>query len=110
MTFPLDHDGRIVCREQTNISSGAFVQSFLNTVALELDRVKGREIKVEENRVLFSVAFFRFVSNWNILSPIDKGVIGIMAEEDHFVVTFHVIIGEASRTSLLSSLRFCSSC
>jgi hypothetical protein len=77
MGFPLSANGSI--RADTTD-----VPRAISTVDRLLRNTKASTIAIHENQIDFTVHFFRVVSNWNLLVPIDSGSI-VFRERDHSI-------------------------
>jgi hypothetical protein len=70
--------------------AGRIKRQLLTASADELRRVKGRNVRVEGDRVLFGGGMFRLVSNWNILTQIDHGYIEVKSTGKEIIVTYYI--------------------
>jgi hypothetical protein len=75
MTFPLDHSGEISWSNIRALKVDDFRRRFLEQAVSELKVVKASEVEIKNDRVFFKAGMFRIVSNWNVLTFIDRGYI-----------------------------------
>jgi hypothetical protein len=86
--FPLDYRNEIEITHIDASKLAVFQEQVLIKASEELRRVKGREIKIEDNKVSFSGGLFRFVDNWNILAQIGSGQIEVVSSPKGLAVTY----------------------
>jgi hypothetical protein len=88
--FPLDYRNKI---EITHINQSDIInyqKRFLTEMSEELRIVKASEIQIQDSKISFWVASFRFVHNWNILVPIDSGYIEVLPSSKSVVISYYI--------------------
>jgi hypothetical protein len=69
-------------------------------IATALERARASRVRVRGTRVVFRVKFFRFVSNWNILVPLDQGRFRVTGHAGalvvHYELSFRRMLGIAT--------------
>lgn len=86
--IPLDFREEIEITDIKDIAD--YKERLLRNMADELKNVKASEIDVRDNELTFHVAFFRLVSNWNILTQINSGNIKILSSSKNVVVSYYI--------------------
>ena len=88
--FPFDYRGECRWHSVKPGEADRFRRLLLTASADELRKVKGRDVRVEGDRVLFRGGMFRLVSNWNILTQIDHGYIEVKSAGGAVVVSYYI--------------------
>jgi hypothetical protein len=83
MGFPLSVDGCIRGAANDAASAARAVEQLLRDTKASTIAVHGHEIE-------FGVRFFRLVSNWNLLVPIDSGRVVVHEREHAIEVEYHI--------------------
>ena len=69
-------------------------------LAAALERALASRVRVRGTTVVFRVKFFRFVSNWNILVPVDHGRFRVTGHAGslvvHYELSFRRMLGAAT--------------
>lgn len=88
--LPFDYSGEYRWRGISDGEAGEIKRRLLKASAEELCRVKGRNVRVEGDKVYFSGGMFRLVSNWNILTQIDHGHIEVSDVGEDIIVSYYI--------------------
>ena len=68
----------------------AVVEAFVRIASAELQAARASSIEAQGNTIQFTVRWFRWVSNSNLLTNIDKGVIEITPAAGTFCVAYYL--------------------
>lgn len=90
MSFPLDYQ-KSFCWPVDRRYQKQIIENFIRVAVDRLNEVQASDIQVDENSITFSVALFRFVTNWNLLTNLSGGSIEITAPDTETVcVAFYL--------------------
>src|SRR5258707_1114782 len=89
MSFPIDHQKEF-CWQAKQRNEKAVVEAFVRIASAELQEARASNIEAQGNRIEFTVRWFRWVGNWNLLTNIDKGVIEIAPAAGTFCVAYYL--------------------
>jgi hypothetical protein len=89
MSFPIDYQKEF-CWPATMRNEKPLINAFVRIAVAELEGARASNIEAQDNSVQFTVRWFRWVGNWNLLTNIDKGVIQIAAGAGTFSVVYYL--------------------
>ena len=89
MSFPIDYQ-REFCWPATLRREKPMVDAFVKIAVAELQGARASNIEAQGNSIQFTVRWFRWVSNWNLLTNIEKGVIEITPAAGNFCVAYYL--------------------
>ena len=89
MSFPIDYQKEF-CWPATLRRERPMVDAFVRIAVAELQGARASNIEAQGNRVQFTVAWFRWVGNWNLLTNIDTGLIEITPAAGTFRVAYYL--------------------
>ncbi|MGI8655231.1 MAG: hypothetical protein ACR2LC_08440 [Pyrinomonadaceae bacterium] len=101
MAFPIDNHGEIKWINLRALNAADFKQHLLTKAFEELKAANGYNIEIQGNRISFRGGMFRFVSNWNILTQIDKGYIEIAPSSEGLTVSYYISFRQLSTPTYL---------
>lgn len=88
--FPLGYCDEIEVAHIKKSEADAYRDRFLVTASEELEKIKGRDIKIENNKVLFSGGFFGSSRSMGILTPIRSGYIEVLSSENGLSISYFI--------------------
>ena len=88
MSFPIDHQGEFCVATMRKEKS--LVDALVRITVAELQGAQASNVEAESNRIQFTVRWFRWVSNWNLLTNIDKGAIEITPQAGTLCVAYYL--------------------
>ncbi len=89
MSFPIDHQ-EAVCWLATTRNEKPLIDAIVRIAIAELQEARASTVEVQGNRIQFTVRWFRWVSNWNRLTNIDKGAIEITPQAGTLCVEYYL--------------------
>ena len=100
--FPFSF-GRTIEVPVTNNSMESVSEMMLSTLARRIKAEKPNSISSNQRQITFSGGFFRFVGNWNLLVPIDHGVIDVVPDGNRLLISYKIwFIGLFILSSLMT--------
>ena len=90
MSFPIVYQ-KSFCWPVDRRNQKRLAENFIRMAVDRLIEVQARDIHADDNRITFSVAMFRWVSNWNLLTNVSSGSIEVSAaDSETLCVTFEL--------------------
>lgn len=86
--FPLDYQNQIEVSGESDIND--YQKRFLTKMSEELRAVEATGIQIQGNKLSYRVAFFRLVSNWNLLIPIDRGSVEVTSSANKIIISYFI--------------------
>jgi hypothetical protein len=90
MTFPVSIDGSVKVKVRVPFNVATDTDAALDALVAGLDRLKATSIKRHESKIAFTVEFFRFVMNTNLLNTIEGGTIRVEPADGAVKVTYRL--------------------
>jgi hypothetical protein len=87
MGFPINYQ-REFCWQATPRREKPMVDALVRIAVAELREARASNIEAQGNRIQFTVSWFRWVGNWNLLTNIDKGEIEFTPAPGTFCVAY----------------------
>lgn len=91
MPFPLSASGTI----NVDVPASADLDSIMQSVVFALEDAGPSRVSRYKQQIAFRGGPFRFVHNWNVLSPITSGTIHFCVEQGRTVVRYRIYFLEA---------------